>query len=359
MSHSRDRRETIHTQSPHLLLNLNQNIDKIININVAGRIFQIRDSLLRKFPHTLLGNLQKRQKYYIASENYYYFDNHAAAFIDILYYYQSGGAILERSRNVPQVIFNNECNYFQMNLEEYEKKKQEGITNTARNEPFINYKLQNKRDKKGRQRNATVRMLASNTLPDGVEREDYSKARQMIYLLTEVPNSSSWAKYFAYISTFLIIISCVAFILETMSNLPDWLFKMMEYLETVCVSFFMWEYLTRMWAHPDRKAFVTNGFNLIDIFSILPNFIELIVVLVLDSKSGLNADILTMLRIFRVFRILRLSKRTSALIIVSKTLKKSTKDILMTFYILIFCTIFGATLMYGRGSIGNLNLQET
>ena len=59
-------------------------------INVSGLRFETQLRTLNQFPETLLGNPQKRNRYYDPLRNEYFFDRNRPSFDAVLYYYQSG-----------------------------------------------------------------------------------------------------------------------------------------------------------------------------------------------------------------------------------------------------------------------------
>ena len=86
----------------------------LVKINVAGQNFEISDALLLAHPDTLLGNRAQRSKYFDKEKGHYFFDSHPQAFLDILYYYQSYGTIIEKSINIPGIVFMNEVEFWQI-----------------------------------------------------------------------------------------------------------------------------------------------------------------------------------------------------------------------------------------------------
>lgn len=96
--------------------------------------FQTLQSTLERYPDSLLGNLMKRQSYYIPKSDEYFFDRHRTCFESILYIYQvrtfpltsstqrfqSYGRI-KRPETVPIDIFLAELRFFQMGPDVTEK----------------------------------------------------------------------------------------------------------------------------------------------------------------------------------------------------------------------------------------------
>ena len=64
-----------------------------IVINISGGIFETTEKTLKRFPDTLLGDNEKRRKYYSAVKRDYYFDRNRVSFEGILDFYQSSGML--------------------------------------------------------------------------------------------------------------------------------------------------------------------------------------------------------------------------------------------------------------------------
>lgn len=56
--------------------------DEIITVNVSGMQYQTMDSTLRRFPSSILGNPNKRKRYWNAKTNEYFFDRHRPRFFN-------------------------------------------------------------------------------------------------------------------------------------------------------------------------------------------------------------------------------------------------------------------------------------
>lgn len=66
-----------------------------VKLNVSGWRYEIADFYLKKFPTSLLGNEQARQKYFVPETGEYTFDRHPLVFAEILYFYISLGECFE------------------------------------------------------------------------------------------------------------------------------------------------------------------------------------------------------------------------------------------------------------------------
>ncbi|KAK3608322.1 hypothetical protein CHS0354_030772 [Potamilus streckersoni] len=82
-------------------------------INISGLRFETQLKTLNRLPSTLLGNEEKRKKYWDPVRKEYFFDRHRPSFPSILYYYQSGGR-LKRPLEVPLDIFLEELEFYEL-----------------------------------------------------------------------------------------------------------------------------------------------------------------------------------------------------------------------------------------------------
>lgn len=60
------------------------------NLQVSGLRFETQLRTLNQFPDTLLGDPERRLRYFDPLRNEYFFDRNRPSFDAILYYYQSG-----------------------------------------------------------------------------------------------------------------------------------------------------------------------------------------------------------------------------------------------------------------------------
>ena len=113
----------------------------------------------------------------------YFFDRNRPSFDAILYYYQSGGR-LRRPVNVPIDVFTEEIKFYELGEAAMEKYKED--------EGYIKE--------------------VEKPLPD-------SDIQRKMWLLFEYPESSMWAKVIATVSVTIILLSIIAFCLETLPEL--------------------------------------------------------------------------------------------------------------------------------------------
>nr|XP_019954949.1 PREDICTED: potassium voltage-gated channel subfamily A member 4 [Paralichthys olivaceus] len=301
-------------------------------INVSGLKFETQLKTLTQFPDTLLGDPDKRIRYFDPLRNEYFFDRNRPSFDAILYYYQSGGR-LKRPVNVPFDIFSEEVKFYELG--------EEAILKFREDEGFV------KEEEK--------------PLPE-------DEFKRQIWLLFEYPESSSPARGIAVVSVLVIVISIVIFCLETLpefrdekeylqprhnSSEPDHGFTPFNdpffIVETVCIIWFSFEIIVRFFACPSKAAFFKNIMNSIDIVSILPYFITLGTDLAQHQGNGQQAmsfAILRIIRLVRVFRIFKLSRHSKGLQILGHTLRASMRELALLIFFLVIGVILFSSAVY-------------
>ncbi|XP_006013184.1 potassium voltage-gated channel subfamily A member 1-like [Latimeria chalumnae] len=311
--------------------------EKVI-INIAGLRFETQLCTLNQFPDTLLGDPDKRMRYFDPLRNEYFFDRNRPSFDGILYFYQSGGKI-RRPVNVSIDVFADEIRFYELGHEAMERFRED--------EGFI------KEEEK--------------PLPQN----DFQR---QVWLIFEYPESSSPARGIAIVSVLVILISIITFCLETLpefrdeSELPQSIKRMTNItqtppsnslsdpffiIETTCVIWFTFELLVRFFACPSKSVFSKNIMNIIDIVAIFPYFITLGTELAEqqsnNGQQAMSLAILRVIRLVRVFRIFKLSRHSKGLQILGQTLKASMRELgLLIFFLFIGVILFSSAVYFAE-----------
>jgi len=111
--------------------------------------------------------------------------------------------------------------------------------------------------------------------------------------------SLGWVEYFVQL---LIILSLVAFAIETLPNLKIEQRVWLRRFEVFSVIVFTLEYITRLSMARPWKAYALSFFGIIDLMAILPFYIT----------TGLDLRSLRAFRLLRLFRILKLARYSAA-----------------------------------------------
>ena len=294
--------------------------DRVV-INVSGMIFETQDTTLLQYPDTLLGNKHKRRKYFDHNRNQYFFDRSRPSFDAILYYYQSGGR-LKRPANVPVEIFLEEIRFYELGEEAVMKfREDEGYVQEA---------------EKPMPKNPTMRR---------------------VWLLFEYPESSGLARMVAILSVTIILLSIVIFCLETMPEFKVYqdeaaLNNPFFIIETICVIWFTMELICRFSSSPCKWTFVRDLMNAFDFLAILPYFIENFSRLVgnsSDNNKTMSLAIIRVIRLVRVFRIFKLSRHSTGLQILGRTLRASMRELgLLIFFLGIGVVVFSSAVYFAE-----------
>ncbi|XP_076471031.1 potassium voltage-gated channel subfamily A member 1-like [Babylonia areolata] len=316
-------------------------------INVSGLRFETQLKTLQQFPDTLLGNPQKRNRYYDPLRNEYFFDRNRPSFDAILYFYQSGGR-LRRPVNVPIDVFSEEIKFYELGELAFERYRED--------EGFI------KEEEK--------------PLPQ-------NEFQRRVWLLFEYPESSTAARLIAIFSVVIILLSIVIFCLET---LPDFKhYRVMNatdntsreslheddipkfnepffIIETCCIIWFTFELLVRFASCPEKLGFFKNIMNCIDIIAIIPYFITLGTVVADESKGSnqaMSLAILRVIRLVRVFRIFKLSRHSKGLQILGQTLKASMRELgLLIFFLFIGVILFSSAVYFAEADADQTHFRS-
>ncbi|OCT88171.1 potassium voltage-gated channel subfamily A member 1 [Xenopus laevis] len=309
-------------------------------INIAGLRFETQLSTLNQFPDTLLGDPEKRMRFFDPLRNEYFFDRNRPSFDGILYFYQSGGKI-RRPVNVSIDVFADEIRFYELGEEAMERFRED--------EGFI------KEEEK--------------PLP-------CNEFQRQVWLIFEYPESSSSARGIAIVSVLVILISIITFCLETLpefrdeNELPPALSKVLNdtqehpsrpngltdpffIIETTCVIWFTFELLVRFFACPSKSDFSKNIMNIIDIVAIIPYFITLGTELAQhqtnNGQQAMSLAILRVIRLVRVFRIFKLSRHSKGLQILGQTLKASMRELgLLIFFLFIGVILFSSAVYFAE-----------
>jgi len=101
---------------------------------------------------------------------------------------------------------------------------------------------------------------------------------------------------------FLNLLVCILFVLETYP-IPEGARRLLWKTEVIVVTFFIVEYLLRLYAAEKRWQHVRNIYSVIDLLAILPTIF--LMFFPDPSKSILFVQIIRVVKVFRIFRFLR------------------------------------------------------
>ncbi|XP_074601150.1 potassium voltage-gated channel protein Shaker-like [Brevipalpus obovatus] len=314
-----------------------------VTINISGLRFETQLRTIQTFPDTLLGDPQRRIRYYDYLRDEYFFDRNRYCFEFILYFYQSGGK-LRRPACVALEDFVDEVRFFELGENAFEEfRRDEGLGSSK---------------------------VAEITPPNSFQRK--------VWLLFEYPESSQAARIVAIISISVILLSMVIFCIETLPQYRHYkvfthnnMTKIIEdempsedqpffLIESVCIIWFCVELFCRFSSCPSKIAFAKDIMNLVDLIAICPYFITLGTMLAqreteyhkfaADKQThALSFVMLRVVRLVRVFRIFKLSRHSKGLQILGMTLKASFRELcLLMFFQLMGVILFSSAVFYAE-----------
>eukprot|EP01061_Rhynchopus_euleeides_P034219 TRINITY_DN57962_c0_g1_i1.p1 TRINITY_DN57962_c0_g1~~TRINITY_DN57962_c0_g1_i1.p1 ORF type:complete len:684 (+),score=249.41 TRINITY_DN57962_c0_g1_i1:407-2458(+) len=187
---------------------------------------------------------------------------------------------------------------------------------------------------------------------DSEESDTDLPLKERVYLLFTDPTSSRWALRVSLFFFVLILLSTLAFILESVPSLssdpeygnPDneqfW-----KILEAVFVGFFTVEYVVSFVTSPDPKTFPLQIYSIIDLLAIMPFYIEICVE---AAASGETVDLrfIRVVRLARVFRILKMGKQYDGADILYQVISTAFPALAPPFFFLFLGIVVFSSMIY-------------
>lgn len=135
---------------------------------------------------------------------------------------------------------------------------------------------------------------------------------------------------------FLIVLSLVAFSIETLPNLSDSLKRVLQFIEVFTVIIFTVEYLLRVFLADRKRSYVFSFFGIIDLVSILPFYIAM----------GVDLRTIRAFRLLRLFRALKLVRYSQAIQRFHQALKIAKEELILYFIVTLMLVYFSAVGIY-------------
>ena len=149
-------------------------------------------------------------------------------------------------------------------------------------------------------------------------------------------NDNRVSRIFAYFIQVLILVSIVAFSIETIPDLEPSSRRNLKIIEIFSVIVFTIEYLLRIYVTDKKFKFVFSFFGIIDFLAILPFYLSL----------GFDLRSLRALRFFRLFRIFKLIRYNRAIKQFSRAISMAKEQILLFLFVTLFLIYFSAVGIY-------------
>ena len=344
-----------------------QDLDKIININVGGENYYVKYGVLRQYPDTLLGSDQLFD-YYLMDLQCFFFDRNRFLFEYILQYYQTGLLNIpadfchtmtdkdisrQSSYNFRKIddLLRLELDFFKIEyVEESNEEEEEDVID----------------DSVGAQKEEVKKML------EGLDPElsGWISRKLNLYLFLTNPQSSTCSTAWMILDYFLVVFSVVFLFLESEERFEDYISnentiyaKIIATVKVITQVFFTIDFCLRLiaWPSPNTmrgvKTFLTNGNNICDLISLMPFYLPQIIFLLdnRDVKSLVVLRIIRTLRIIKIFRMVRHSTRMQ--FIFEFLLRNNVTDILILAELfLVMVLVFSSVIYYVEHMAGNLDI---
>ena len=141
-------------------------------------------------------------------------------------------------------------------------------------------------------------------------------------------NKTKSGKIFDYTIQFLILLSLIAFAIETLPNNSPKLVKFFYDFEVFCIVVFSVEYLLRIGVSRKPLSYIFSFYGIIDFLAVIPYYL-----------SSVDLRYLRVFRIFRIFRTFKLTRYNKALNRF-QIAYRIVKEELMLFLIVILMLLF-------------------
>ncbi|MEE9373595.1 MAG: ion transporter [Saprospiraceae bacterium] len=153
-------------------------------------------------------------------------------------------------------------------------------------------------------------------------------------------------KLFDLVLLFLIILSILIVMLETVSNIKASYGHLFRISEWVLTLLFTGEYILRIYSVKKPSRYIFSFFGVIDLLAILPTYLSILL-----PGSQILA-VVRALRLLRVFKILEMSSFTRQSKVIMLAMRSSLVKIgVFIFFIIIMVTIFGTIIFYVEADI--------
>lgn len=163
--------------------------------------------------------------------------------------------------------------------------------------------------------------------------------------LSEEKKTGSW--YFDIFIISLILLSCLAIVLESISSLRIQYSDLFNKFELFCVVVFTTEYILRIYSITEsdkfkgaitgRIKYSLTAYALIDLFAILPFYV---------AHFFSDGMFLRVLRLLRFIRLLKIFRFLNSLTIIDDVIRAKKDELIISFIIILKVLFISSTIMY-------------
>lgn len=170
-------------------------------------------------------------------------------------------------------------------------------------------------------------------------RREQNPLQRRLYLIIFGTDTTS-GKWFDILLIFTILASVAVVVIDSLASVHSRYGDALHRIEWVFTILFTIEYVLRIWIAQNRRAYVLSLYGVIDLLSILPTYLALLI------PQTAPLLIIRLLRILRVFRVLRLLEYLQEANLVAGAIRKSARQIIVFFSIVITLMVVFGCLMY-------------
>ncbi|XP_065657074.1 potassium voltage-gated channel protein Shaw isoform X1 [Hydra vulgaris] len=302
-----------------------------ISFNVGGVKFETFATTLLNIADTRLSWLAENHlQDGKTNRKEYFFDRHPGVFVHILNFYRTGK--LHTPTDVCGPLFSEELQFWGIDEKQMEPccwgrftkhREAEEVLSTFEGPCFEDL---------SRERKTSFLSLKTGYL---------NKKLSCIWKIMDDPFSSELAKKFSYLSCMMICVSIAAYCISTEAIFKQnkVIKKILDSIEYICLIFFTIELLLRVIVCPQKKVFFKNYVSWLDFASIIPPYCSLIF-------PQFYPQLIENLVIIRLLRVIKYFKLSYGLQVFMKTLKSSSHELTLLFFLLLIPVIIFSSLVY-------------
>lgn len=164
--------------------------------------------------------------------------------------------------------------------------------------------------------------------------------RDRIFNIVDGQDDSFLSRFISWIIVLTILVSSIAFVLESVSELYAQYRHEFYVLEIVVVIIFTLEYLIRFITVRRRLAFMVKPLNIVDILAILPFYMELLL------SGFIDLRILRIIRLVRVFRLFKMAKYSDSLALTLEALRDTGAALITLAILMSIVLVMSSSVMY-------------
>ena len=186
-----------------------------------------------------------------------------------------------------------------------------------------------------------------NTLPN-TPSSSYQRIQSRVFRILEGDVTEPASRFCEIFIALLVVLNVVAIILESVPDIHEEWGDFFHYFDLFSVGVFSVEYVLRVWSYAQkglseggtawegRKSYVFSFFGLVDFFSTVPFYLQLL----------LPGTDLRVLRMFRLLRIFKLSRYNSAMDDMFEAIKSERDSFSSALFLLLISGLLFSSLIY-------------